>query len=45
MRNENGGQKMYQNFEYYTPTKVIFGKETELRTGELIRDREYHGLD
>ena len=30
---------MYQNFEYYTPTKVIFGKETELRTGELIREQ------
>ncbi|MBU5481636.1 iron-containing alcohol dehydrogenase [Blautia sp. MSJ-19] len=28
---------MYQNFEYYTPTKVIFGKNTESQTGELVK--------
>lgn len=28
---------MYENFEYYTPTKVIFGKDTELRVPEMIR--------
>lgn len=26
------------NFEYYAPTRVLFGKDTELRTGELIRE-------
>ncbi|MCD8045068.1 MAG: iron-containing alcohol dehydrogenase [Clostridiales bacterium] len=25
------------NFDYYTPTEVIFGKGTENRTGELVR--------
>lgn len=25
------------NFEYYTPTKVIFGKDSEKKTGELIK--------
>ena len=24
-------------FEYYTPTKVVFGKGTEDRTGELLK--------
>lgn len=26
------------NFQYYTPTKVVFGKGTEESTGELIRE-------
>lgn len=26
------------NFQYYTPTRVVFGKETEAKTGELIRE-------
>lgn len=26
------------NFKYYTPTKVVFGKETELKVAELIRE-------
>lgn len=26
------------NFEYYTPTKVVFGKDSENRTGELVRE-------
>ena len=26
------------NFKYYTPTKVLFGKDTELQTAELIKD-------
>jgi len=26
------------NFKYYTPTKVLFGKETELKTAELIKE-------
>lgn len=26
------------NFKYYTPTKVVFGRETELKVAELIRE-------
>ncbi len=26
------------NFKYYTPTKVVFGKETELQVAELIKE-------
>lgn len=26
------------NFEYHTPTRVVFGKDTESRAGELIRE-------
>ena len=26
------------SFQYYTPTKVLFGKQTELRTAEMIRE-------
>ena len=29
------------NFEFYAPTRVIFGKETEMRTGALVK--EYGG--
>lgn len=29
------------NFEYYAPTRVVFGKETEMRVGELVK--EYGG--
>lgn len=25
------------NFEYYTPTKVVFGKDTQSRVGELVK--------
>ena len=25
------------NFQYYTPTKVLFGKDTESRVGELVK--------
>ena len=25
------------NFNYYTPTKVVFGKDTEEKTGELVK--------
>ena len=28
---------MYQNFQYYTPTKVIFGRDTEGQTGQLVK--------
>ncbi len=28
-----------RNFEYYTPTRVIFGKDTESRVGELIKEQ------
>ncbi len=27
------------NFTYYTPTKVVFGRDTERQTGELIREQ------
>lgn len=27
-----------QNFEYYTPTKVVFGKDTETEAGRLIKE-------
>ena len=26
-----------RSFEYYTPTKVIFGKDTHLKIGELLK--------
>ena len=26
-----------RSFEYYTPTKVIFGKDTHLKIGEIIK--------
>ena len=29
-----------QGFEYYTPTKVVFGKDTENRAGELVKGAE-----
>ena len=28
---------MYSNFEYYTPTKVIFGQDAELQAGEQLK--------
>ncbi len=31
---------MYQNFEYYTPTKVIFGKGTEVQAGKLVKEQK-----
>lgn len=29
---------MANNFEFYAPTRVIFGKHTESRTGELAKE-------
>jgi len=26
------------NFEYYSPTKIVFGKDTEGRTAELVKE-------
>lgn len=26
-----------RNFEYYTPTRVIFGKDTHLKAGSLLK--------
>ena len=26
-----------ENFQYYTPTKVLFGRGTEMQTGELVK--------
>lgn len=28
------------NFQYFTPTKVVFGKDTEKQTGELIKEQK-----
>ena len=28
---------MYQNFQYYTPTEVIFGRDTEQQVGALVK--------
>ncbi|MDD2960221.1 MAG: iron-containing alcohol dehydrogenase [Lachnospiraceae bacterium] len=28
-----------QNFQYYAPTKVVFGKDTETETGKLIKEQ------
>lgn len=33
-----GGYKILNNFTYYTPTKVVFGKRTEEEIGGLIRE-------
>ncbi|MCD8023266.1 MAG: iron-containing alcohol dehydrogenase [Lachnospiraceae bacterium] len=30
------------NFEYFTPTKVVFGRGTEEKTGELVREQGGH---
>ena len=27
-----------ENFEYYTPTRVLFGKDTQKETARLIRE-------
>lgn len=29
--------KILHNFEYYTPTKVVFGKQAEMETGKLVK--------
>ncbi len=29
-----------RNFEYYTPTRVIFGKDTHLQAGSLLKNME-----
>lgn len=28
------------NFQYYTPTKVVFGKDTEKQAGELVKEQK-----
>ena len=28
---------MYMDFQYYTPTKVVFGKGAETQVGELVK--------
>ena len=30
-------QKNMRNFTYYTPTKVVFGKDAELQVAKLIQ--------
>lgn len=32
---------MYKNFEYYTPTRVIFGRDTEDQVGQLIGNLDF----
>ena len=32
-----GKEKIMLNFEYYSPTKIVFGKDTEGRTAELVK--------
>lgn len=31
-----------RSFEYYTPTKVLFGKETHLQVGKILKDYNCH---
>jgi hypothetical protein len=33
-----GKEKIMLNFEYYSPTKIVFGKDTEGRTAELVKE-------
>ena len=33
-------ERFMNNFQYYTPTKVVFGKDTEKRAGELIKEQK-----
>ena len=28
---------MYANFEFYTPTRVVFGRDTEREAGRLVK--------
>ena len=35
---KEGKMKMH-NFQYYTPTKVVFGKDTEKQTGSLVKEQ------
>ena len=30
-----------QNFEYYTPTRVLFGRGTQQKVGEIIKEYGY----
>jgi alcohol dehydrogenase YqhD (iron-dependent ADH family) len=32
------------NFEYFTPTKVYFGKASENRVGEVLKDYGFHKI-
>lgn len=41
MKNDKEDIEMINNFEYYSPTRVVFGKETEQQVGKLIK--EYGG--
>ena len=27
------------NFQYFTPTKVVFGKDAELKVGPLVKEK------
>ena len=30
---------MMENFQYYAPTKVVFGKGTENKAGQLVKEQ------
>ena len=32
-------------FEYYSPTKIVFGKDTEEKTAELVEDCGGNGFN
>ncbi len=34
-----------RSFEYFTPTKVIFGKDTHLQIGTLLKDQTVKSTD
>lgn len=34
-----GVEKQMNNFQFYTPTKVVFGKDTEGQVGELVKEQ------
>ena len=33
-----------QNFEFYAPTKMIFGKDTHLKVGAILKDYGFHKI-
>ncbi len=39
-RRQEGEKEIMNNFQYYTPTKVVFGKDTESQTGDLIKEQK-----
>ena len=31
-----------ESFEFYTPTRLIFGKDTHLQVGKLVKEYGFH---